>query len=346
MPNEERRIVPHPIAWFNDLNTRGLLDLTPPYQRRSVWNHQYRVYFIETILLNYPAPPIFLHETIDADGLATYSVVDGKQRLTAIFDFAKDSFPVADDSSLEHLQGKSFGDLDKPTRQAFWQYQLPVEFLPYTDAVTLKSIFDRLNRNVARLTRQELRHARFEGEFATSAEQLTDVMYETLPSDFPHLAKPSMRQMRDVELVAQLLLLTEDSPQSMSQDELDQAYSFRDGEWEMRGKTERDFRRTLRHMKALTGADPTLVASRLRNQADFYSLFGAVLDLGRASSLPDPAKGAVAIKKFIDIVSSEKARTRDIDATAYYEAARSASNDSRQRATRIRIIKAVLADAA
>ncbi|MHB8233744.1 MAG: DUF262 domain-containing protein, partial [Solirubrobacteraceae bacterium] len=279
MPTEERRIVAHPIAWFNDLNSRGLLNLTPPYQRRSVWNRQYRAYFIETILLNYPAPPIFLHETIDSDGVATYSVVDGKQRLTTIFEFIDNEFAVAEDSSLEQLQGETFADLDKAVRQKFWQYQLPVEFLPYTEAVTLKNIFDRLNRNVARLSRQELRHARFEGEFAKSSEAMSDLLHDTLPADFPHIARASTRQMRDVELVAQLLLLSEDGPESLSQDDLDEAYSSRDEEWVGRVRSERRFRRATRQLSALVEAEPPLAGSRLRNQADFYSLFGAVLSL-------------------------------------------------------------------
>ena len=42
------------IAWFNDLNKRGLLDLDPPYQRRSVWNQAYKDAFIDTILIQYP----------------------------------------------------------------------------------------------------------------------------------------------------------------------------------------------------------------------------------------------------------------------------------------------------
>jgi len=87
----ERRQSFQTIAWFRDLYVRQLLNLDPPYQRRSVWNQAYRNFFIETILLKYPAPAIFIHEDISPEGLATYSVVDGKQRLTTIFEFAKRS---------------------------------------------------------------------------------------------------------------------------------------------------------------------------------------------------------------------------------------------------------------
>ena len=152
----QRRIVAHPIAWFNDLYQRELLDLDPAYQRRSVWTQQYREYFVETVLLNYPVPPVFVHEEIDPDGLATYSVVDGKQRLLTLIEFVQDEFPVADTAPVQRLQGKVFSDFSDADRSDFFRYQIPVEFLPYTDEGILTNIFDRLNRNVARLTHQEL----------------------------------------------------------------------------------------------------------------------------------------------------------------------------------------------
>ena len=120
------------MAWFRDLHKRELLDLDPPYQRRSVWNQRYREFFIETILLKYPAPAIFMHEAISPDGIAKYSIVDGKQRLTTIFDFADDLFPVGESSVLGRLAGRSFSDLDDAVKRAFWSYQFSVEYLPTT----------------------------------------------------------------------------------------------------------------------------------------------------------------------------------------------------------------------
>jgi hypothetical protein len=227
----ERRQSPQTIAWFNDLYRRELLDLNPPYQRRAVWNQKFREFFIETVLLHYPAPPIFLHEDIRPDGTTQYAVVDGKQRLTAIFQFIEGLFPLAEDSILQRYQGRFFSQLDDDAKKTFWTYQLPVEFVPTTDESVLTGIFDRFNRNVARLTRQELRHAKFDGDFAKTVEELTETVADDLPSGVPHIAKTSLRQMKDVELVAQLVLLMEDGPQSFSQDDLDQAYSDRDEAW-------------------------------------------------------------------------------------------------------------------
>lgn len=65
---EERRQTTQSIAWFWDLYKRDLLELDPPYQRRSVWSQSYKDYFIDTILLDYPAPAVFLLRTSTRTG--------------------------------------------------------------------------------------------------------------------------------------------------------------------------------------------------------------------------------------------------------------------------------------
>lgn len=146
------------ISWFSDLHKRKLLNLDPPYQRRSVWNQGYKDDFIDTVLLQYPAPAIFLYEEVSEEGTSLYQVVDGKQRLTAVFDFASGVFPVSENSPVSHLAGKSFDHLSKEEKTAFWTYQFPIEYLPTNEETIINSIFQRINKNTARLTRQELRH--------------------------------------------------------------------------------------------------------------------------------------------------------------------------------------------
>jgi uncharacterized protein with ParB-like and HNH nuclease domain len=87
------------VSWFWDLYTRHLLDLEPPYQRRSVWNQEYKDFFIDTVLNGYPAPAIFLYQEITSEGISKYSVVDGKQRLSTLFEFAENKFPVSETSN-------------------------------------------------------------------------------------------------------------------------------------------------------------------------------------------------------------------------------------------------------
>lgn len=239
MPDERRQST-QSIAWFWDLYKRELLDLDPPYQRRSVWSPSYKAYFIDTILLDYPAPPVFLYEDIDEESVGKYSVVDGKQRLSTIFQFLAGEFPVSDSASITRFRGLPFVDLPSETKREFFSYQFAIEFLPSTDEGQLSNIFDRINRNVARLTPQELRHARFSGIFVVKTEDLAETLGDSLPKDFPRIAAASKRQMKDTEFVAQLLLLTKRGIESYSQDDLDDAYSARDEEWEEGTRVEPD----------------------------------------------------------------------------------------------------------
>jgi hypothetical protein len=98
------------LAFFFDLHSRDLLDLDPPYQRRSIWSQRFKDFFIDTILNNYPCPAIFLFEEISPSGTAKYHVVDGKQRLLTCFEFVGNQFPVYEQSTIASLRGRFFRD--------------------------------------------------------------------------------------------------------------------------------------------------------------------------------------------------------------------------------------------
>lgn len=339
----ERRQTTQNVTWFWDLYSRRMLELDPPYQRRSVWNQEYKDYFVETILLHYPAPAVFLYEEISDEGHATYAVVDGKQRLNTIFEFVSNEFPVGEKCVVQRLRGQYFKDLSSEDKKSFWTYQFSVEYLPTTDENTLNSIFDRINRHVAKLTPQELRHARFGGEFASTAEELSEHMENLLGRDFPKIATSSKRQMKDIELVSQLLLLTEEGISSYSQDELDAAYSARDSAWEGRQVVEQDFRSVVQILSGISNDLLNGVGKRLRNQADFYSLYGALLELSRSNDVPSQVDVNERLKNFFKRVTDEQGRPTDDQANRYYQAARSASNDAKPRAVRVEIVKDVIA---
>jgi len=328
------------LGWFYDLYIRKLLDLDPPYQRRSVWNQDYKDYFVDTVLNGYPSPAIFLYEEVKPDGVIKYSVVDGKQRLTTLFEFIDNRFPVYEKATIARFRGKYFKDFDDEDKKHFWMYQFSVEYLPTTDERIINNIFDRINRNVAKLTPQELRHARFDGEFITVAEELSERLGSMLPLNFPLITTKSKKQMKDVELVAQLLLLIEEGPKSYSQDDLDQAFSDRDTFWEMKDEVVRRFEEIIKILKQLVDEAGQLTRTRFRNQTDFYSLFGAINELlGIDFDISETAK---RLLRFISIVEDEDKRERLREAQEYYDAARSASNDAGPRRKRINIIKSVI----
>lgn len=334
------------ISWFNDLKKRDLLDLDPPYQRRSVWNQEYKDYFIDTILLKYPAPAIFLFEEINELGTCTYNVVDGKQRLLTIFEFVDNKFPVSETASKTELRNKYFEELDKDSRIEFWSYSFLVEYLPTSDENIINNIFDRINRNVAKLTSQELRHAKFSGHFITTSEDLTDFIIDELGNIFPRIAQQSRKQMKDVEFVAQLLLLIEEGPKGYNIDELDQAFSDRDTIWENKNEVTKKFKQIIRIIREIqvNSVNNEFSRSRYANQADFHTLFGVILNDIIQNNIKNQDVYLVKLMTFSQLLDSEEKRIENNDFEKYYQHIKSASNRTKARKERIDILHKFIND--
>ncbi|MEQ9483922.1 DUF262 domain-containing protein [Coleofasciculus sp. F4-SAH-05] len=337
------------VSWFWDLYTRKLLDLAPPYQRRSVWNQDYKDFFIDTVLNNYPAPAIFLYQDITAEGISRYSVVDGKQRLSTLFEFAENQFPVSETATITNLRGKYFKDLDTEVKQNFWKYQFAVEYVPSSDEAIINNIFDRINRNVSKLTPQELRHAKFNGVFINAVEDLTQWMSCVIPPNFPSINTKSRKQMKDVELVAQLLLFLEEGVKSYRQEDLDKAFSDREFNWDDQDEIENYFKEVIQLIKQLIEQSPQnidLRKTRLKNQTDFYSIFAAISELKRdnynfSGKIPEVSK---KINDFLQIVNSPEERINIPEAQDYYDAITTSPLYStvEKTKTRINILKSLI----
>ncbi|MFN7919054.1 MAG: DUF262 domain-containing protein [Bryobacteraceae bacterium] len=316
--------------------------MNPPYQRRSVWNQSYKDEFIDTVLMDYPAPAIFLYEEISPAGASVYQVVDGKQRLMSVFDFASGAFPVSESSPVDRLRGAYFNSLPVDEKTEFWTYQFPVEYLPTNEETFINEVFERINKNVARLSRQELRHARLSGVFISAAEELAIEMLTVLPEGFPRVEGQAKRQMKEVELVAGLLLYLDDGAiHSYSQEELDAEFSDRDTSWEAGTRVGIRFREVIAFIAAMIRATSALQRTRLRNQTDFYTFFTAVEESIRSEQV-EPRLASVALLEFIDAIEDESRRADDAELSAYYAATRSNSNDQGQRLKRHEILKKVL----
>ena len=328
------------ISWFWDLYTRNLLDLNPPYQRRSVWNQKYKDDFIDTILNGYPSPAIFLYREITDSGISKYSVVDGKQRLSTLFEFTENKFPISDNATITRLRGLFFNELETQVKQDFWTYQFAVESVPSTDEKIINDIFDRINRNVSKLTPQELRHARFDGVFITTVENLTESIFSVLPHNFPSIPPKYRKEMKDVEFVTRLVLFLEEGVKTYRQHDLDIAFNDRDLEWEHQYQITREFDQVINLIKQIldeSDESVDLTKTRLKNQADFYSFFAALAELNKEKvALKVNPETSKRIAQFLEDVESEESRQNHQAAQNYYDAIGSSLGEGTEKA-RIRI---------
>jgi hypothetical protein len=77
---------PRSIQDLINLYNQDNLNLSPGFQRKSVWNQKDREKLVDSIIRNYPIPAIFLYKRTK-DGKTIYDVIDGKQRLESILMF-------------------------------------------------------------------------------------------------------------------------------------------------------------------------------------------------------------------------------------------------------------------
>ncbi len=221
----KRRSSTADISWFLDARRNDQLELDPPYQRRSVWNRKDRRFFLDTVFRGYPCPPIFLHKTMVDGEKATYAVVDGKQRLQTLFMFVNGEIAIDDAYGDQRLNGKKWEELGDDERTTFWDYVIPVEHLTFEDdgAQEVSRAFDRLNRNMRKLERQELRHARWDGWLINFIEN------ECEDSDWENIGlvtKTRSKRMKDAQFMSELLaVVLHGEQQGFDQDALDDLYS-------------------------------------------------------------------------------------------------------------------------
>lgn len=211
---EQGRIDLHSIVTILDSKQggRNKYILNPEYQRRKRWDETRKSLLIESFIMNVPIPPIFLYEI----EYAVYEVMDGLQRLTAIYDFYTGKFELQGLEYWKELNGKKYDDLPKNVKAGIdRRYISSIILLEETaknleEAEFLKQIvFERLNSGGEKLKPQETRNALYNGKFNRLCLKLTENEFYRKLWSFPLiesgekilLENSAYREMKDVELV-------------------------------------------------------------------------------------------------------------------------------------------------
>lgn len=149
------------------------LVLEVDFQRKNVWSPKQKCELIESILMGLPLPIFYFKQQNNA----TYVVVDGKQRLSTLFEFLDNGFKLKSLKILSFLNGKKFDDLTN--EYAIYQSQLEDYqvyshvILPPTPDRILFDIFDRVNRGGTQLNKQEIRNALYQGKGLDAITEIT-----------------------------------------------------------------------------------------------------------------------------------------------------------------------------
>ncbi|MFI6909137.1 DUF262 domain-containing protein [Nonomuraea sp. NPDC050394] len=147
------------------------------YQRKLVWTVEEKRDLIDSILSDLPIPLILVAE-ITEHGPAGYELIDGMQRLNAIFSFIENEFDLDGKYfDLESLADtKDLRDDDKLIQKVdilprelsrkISNYLLPISVFKAPTTAQVDKVFQRINSGGRRLSGQELRQAGSTSEIA------------------------------------------------------------------------------------------------------------------------------------------------------------------------------------
>lgn len=187
------------LTWHREKS----LTLNPHYQRRQVWTQDAKTYLIDTLLLGFPIPKVYLRTKIDIRSQkGVRDVVDGQQRLRAILEFAEDRLTLTKRSS--QFRSMKYSDLDDELKQAFLSYLVGVEQLVNATDEDVLEVFSRLNAYTVPLNGAETRHAKFQSEFKWNVRELSDELRDFFLR-YNILSSRNVFRMLDDALVAEMV---------------------------------------------------------------------------------------------------------------------------------------------
>lgn len=248
------------------------LNLSPGFQRESVWTKSDRQKLIDSILRNYPIPAIFLYKRIE-DGDIIYDVIDGKQRIETFLMF------------MGLIKGNQFyvkTNLDKPekekiTYKLLQKRSLQNKLLGYKittievegEPSDVIELFVRINSTGKALTSAEKRHAKyFRSPFLKEANRIAS-KYENYFLKNKILTSSQISRMKHIELICELMVSIYQGDVINKKSALDRMMNDKSLTSNQAKNVGLRLIRTLNRIKKMF---PNLYQTRFKQISDFYSL--------------------------------------------------------------------------
>lgn len=179
---------------------KGDLVIDPDFQRNLVWKPKQKSRFIESILLNFPIPPLYVNEQVNGK----WVIIDGLQRTSTLINFLNEEngFVLEGLKPLANLNGKKFKELDSAYQAKIEDKKLTIYILQAeTPTEVIYELFDRINTGGTPLNRQEVRHCIFKGKSTELLKELAGKEYFQKAVD----KGVSSERMKDREIVLRYL---------------------------------------------------------------------------------------------------------------------------------------------
>jgi hypothetical protein len=221
---------------------RGRIDTNPDFQRPAVWGRAQKQLLIDSIIRGYDVPKFYWR--LVSKNPDHYEVVDGQQRLRAIWEFYAGEYLLPKDADTVNglkVAGMKYSELPDDLRIACDTYNLDVIVLQETDDDEVREMFLRL-QNGTSLKAQEKRNA-MPGNMREFVHQLTSHPF------FGKCAFANSRYAHDHVAAQMTLLELNGSPCNLRNADLNRMYE-NNLEFELNGSKAKKCKRVLDYLFA------------------------------------------------------------------------------------------------
>jgi hypothetical protein len=220
-------------------------------------------------------------------------IVDGQQRLKSVLLFLEDGFKVSKTHN-EDYGGDYFREMDGDIKKDINNYKFSIDVLEEMADQEVHDIFARLNTYATTLNYQELRHAKYFGEFRASAYGLG---YEFMPfwEKNEIFTDKQILRMAEAEFASELLLAMTEGVRAGDKRVIDNAYKDYDERFPQRKLKEKRFADIFDLIGSIMG--DTLLKSSFRERRLLYPLFCVMYHM--QFGLPEMNEARVALKPWL-----------------------------------------------
>jgi len=192
--------------------------------------------------------------------------------LRAVLSFVKDGFKL---SRAHHRDfgGHVFSELDNGTQKDILKYEFVVDLLQDMPDREVYDLFARINTFSEKLKAQELRNAKWFGDFKSCVYKLAISFKGFVETNSVFTSKQVLR-MAEAEFISDLLLAMEEGPREGKKPVIDKAYADYDDKFPNRERLEKRFVEVIDAIGAIGGTE--LASLRFRATKLLYPLFCAV----------------------------------------------------------------------
>lgn len=125
----------------------------PDWQREEVWSRTKKQALIDSILRNWKLPKFYFVKT--ASDPNEYEVVDGQQRLLAIFDFFDNELSLSEETAAK-VGASYYNDLPEAVADGIDDYEIEFDEITNANDEELKEFFQRLQEGLPLTSSEKL----------------------------------------------------------------------------------------------------------------------------------------------------------------------------------------------